>query len=105
MLLLWLNPIWTPRLATLQPMGRMPLTNYLMQSLVGTFIFYPFGLGLFQDIGPAAVVAAAFVIWALQCLLSAWWFRRHAFGPMEALWRALTYGHWPGKRARQPAAA
>jgi uncharacterized protein len=99
--LLTLNVRWGPRLALLQPMGRMPLTNYLMQSVIGTSIFYGHGLGYYERVGPATVMALAVLIYGTQCVYSAWWFRRWQFGPMEALWRALTYGAWPDMRVHE----
>jgi uncharacterized protein len=83
---------WGPRLRGLAPMGRMPLTNYLMQSLICTTIFAGYGLGYFNRVGPAAGLVLVAVIYTAQVLWSRWWFTRYAFGPMEWLWRALTYG-------------
>ena len=79
----------------LAPMGRMPLTNYLMQSLICTTIFNAYGFGFFGRIGPAGGFVLAFVIYALQVIWSRWYFTRFEFGPMEWLWRVLTYGHRP----------
>lgn len=85
-----------PRLATwLAPMGRMPLTNYLLQSVTCTLIFNAYGLGLFNRIGPAIGFVMALGLWTLQVLASQLWMRRFAFGPMEWLWRLLTYGTAP----------
>ena len=55
-----------------------------------------YGLGFFNRIGPAVGMLLAFVIYTLQVLWSRWWFTRFAYGPMEWLWRALTYGCWSG---------
>jgi uncharacterized protein len=102
--LLTLHQRWGPRLATLQAMGRMPLTNYLAQSVVGTLFFYGYGLGFYERVGPAAMMGLAIAFFAVQCLYSRWWFERFQFGPAEALWRALTYGRWPPMRAGATAA-
>jgi uncharacterized protein len=86
------KPDWAARLAPLAAAGRLALTNYLMQSLVATFIFYGYGLGLFNQVGAAAGFLLAIVIYALQLPLSVWWLRHFQIGPAEWLWRTLTYG-------------
>lgn len=83
---------WCRRLALLGAAGRMALTNYLLQSLVCTTIFYGYGLGLYGQVGAAAGIVLTVAIFALQILYSSWWLRRFRFGPMEWLWRTLTYG-------------
>lgn len=73
--------------------GRMALTNYLLQSSICILIFYGFGFG-FGQIGrwpPPAFYAFALGLYALQVAFSRWWLAHHAQGPMEALWRRLTY--------------
>jgi uncharacterized protein len=87
----------TPRgsrlLAPLALTGRMPLTNYLMQTLLCTTLFYGWGLGQWGRVGPAAGLGLAVLIYAgIQVPWSLWWLRRHERGPMEALWARLTYG-------------
>ena len=85
------SPAWAGRLAWLAPAGRMALTNYLMQSLVCTLIFYGYGLGYFEQLPRAWQVPFVFVLFAAQVFVSRWWLRRFRFGPMEWLWRSLTY--------------
>jgi uncharacterized protein len=70
----------------------MALSNYLFQSLVCTTLFYSYGLGLFGKVGPAAGLALSFAIYSVQVPLSVWWLRRFRFGPMEWVWRSMTYG-------------
>ena len=82
---------WRARLAPLAAVGRTALSNYLLQSLICTTIFYGYGLGLFATMGPAAGAALAVGIYAVQVVLSLWWLRRFQFGPIEWLWRSLTY--------------
>ena len=87
----------------LQPLasvGRMALTNYLLQSLICTSLCYNYGLGLYGDISPAAGVALTFAIFAVQIVLSNWWLRWYRFGPVEWLWRSLTYGRRQPMRIR-----
>lgn len=82
---------WRQRLSPLAAVGRMALSNYLFQSLICTTIFYSYGLGLYGKVGPAAGAALTIAIFAVQIPLSVWWLRRFRFGPMEWLWRSLTY--------------
>ena len=79
-------------LAVLAPAGRMALTNYLSQTLLGIAIFYGIGLGFFARLTPAEICGVAVAIFALQILWSRLWLARREQGPMEALWRRLTYG-------------
>ncbi len=90
-LLLVQNEIWRGRLLWLVPLGRMALTNYLLQSLICTTIFYSYGLGLFGTVGPARGALLAVAIYAVQVPVSIWWLQRFRFGPVEWLWRSLTY--------------
>jgi uncharacterized protein len=90
--LLWQNPAWQRRLMPFSYVGRMALTNYLMQSLICTTIFYSYGLGLYGRVGPLADLLLAFVIYGLQVPFSRWWLASHRYGPMEWVWRRLTYG-------------
>ncbi|GAB3875511.1 DUF418 domain-containing protein [Kibdelosporangium lantanae] len=75
--------------------GRMALTNYLCQSLVCVLLFTGVGFGLVGRLGPALVLLVALGIFLVQCLASAWWLRRHRYGPVEWLLRAVTYWRWP----------
>ena len=90
--LLWQRPGWRRLLRPLAAFGRLALTNYLGQSLVSTFLFYGWGLGLARRIPPAQALAIAAGILAVQILISNWWVRRLRFGPAEWIWRTLTYG-------------
>jgi uncharacterized protein len=87
-----------PVLRAVAPAGRMALTNYLMQSLVCTFIFYGYGLGYFERLPRAWQLPFAVALFALQVLLSRWWLARFRHGPMEWLWRAATWLRWPAMR-------
>lgn len=79
-------------LRTLAPVGRTAVSNYLFQSLLCTTIFYSYGLGLFGKVGPGLGLVLTAVVFALQLFLSGWWLRHFRFGPVEWLWRSLTYG-------------
>jgi uncharacterized membrane protein YeiB len=92
-LLLWLTPQRATRMPGLAAMGRMALTNYLMQSIVLGWVFYGYGFGLFGQLGPAAAAAIGVAIYVMQVYLSRWYLQRFRFGPFEWLWRSLSYGH------------
>jgi uncharacterized protein len=96
------RPAWKRRLTPLAATGRMALTNYLGQSLICTTIFYGYGYGLAGQVGAAAGTLLAIGVYTFQVLWSVWWFRRFRFGPMEWLWRSLTYGQV--QPLRRPAA-
>lgn len=78
-------------LALLAPAGRMALTHYLLQSVICSFIFYGYGLGLYGELERTAQVGIVLVVFAAQVAFSHWWLARFRFGPMEWLWRAGTY--------------
>jgi len=81
--------------ARLAAVGRMALTNYLMHSVICLFLFTGAGLALVGTLSRAEVYLVVFAIWAFQLLLSPWWLVRYKFGPVEWLWRGLTYGKFP----------
>ncbi|MFA6955926.1 MAG: DUF418 domain-containing protein [Thermoanaerobaculia bacterium] len=82
---------WRRRLAPFAAVGRMALSNYLMQSIVCTLIFYSYGFGLFGSVGPALLLVPTLLVYATQPVISEWWLDRFRFGPAEWLWRSLTY--------------
>ncbi|ULQ55485.1 DUF418 domain-containing protein [Flavihumibacter rivuli] len=88
----WIKHKDTSILRFLAPMGRMALTNYLMQTVLGISIFYGVGLGLGGNIGPSLYLPIGLLIYLFQVIFSNWWFSRFNFGPMEWIWRQLTYG-------------
>lgn len=73
------------------PVGRMALSNYLLQSLLGTLVFYGYGLGLVGKLDSTQQLAYIALLFAGQVWLSRWWLARFRFGPAEWLWRSLTY--------------
>ena len=92
---------WSAHLRWLAPAGRMALSNYLGQSLVCTLVFYGYGLGWFEQMGRAWQLVFAIALFAVQVLLSHCWLKYFRFGPMEWVWRAITYLQLPPLR-RQP---
>lgn len=80
----------------LSAVGRMALTNYLMQSLICAVIFTGLGFGLLGRFQRVELYGIVIVIWLFQLWLSPLWLSRFRFGPVEWLWRTLTYGKAPG---------
>ncbi|WP_343732969.1 DUF418 domain-containing protein [Duganella sp.] len=73
------------------PLGRMSLTSYVVQSIVGTSIYYGFGLGMYKYTGASFALVIGIVLALLQRQFSVWWLRRHPQGPLETLWHRLTW--------------
>ncbi|MDE5595548.1 MAG: DUF418 domain-containing protein [Muribaculaceae bacterium] len=73
------------------PYGRMSLTNYICQSIIGVTIFYHCGLGLYDKTGASACVIIAIIIVTLQSLFSCDWLKHHKQGPLEYIWKRLTW--------------
>jgi uncharacterized protein len=88
-------------LAPLGSVGRLALTVYLSQTVMFTTLFYGYGFGQAFQLGPAAVTAWAVLIFAGQVVACQWWLRRFRFGPVEWLWRSLTYLRWQPLRLRE----
>lgn len=92
-LLIWIVKLGVLRLATtlLANVGRMALTNYLLQTLLCTFFFYGHGLGNFGTIDYPGLFAVIAAVWTINIVFSAVWLRFFRFGPAEWAWRSLTY--------------
>jgi uncharacterized protein len=78
-------------LDNLAPVGRMSVTNYMLQSLIGAFLFYGYGVGLALKLGYTYSFLVGIVFITVQILWSKWWMKRYYYGPMEWLWRSLTW--------------
>lgn len=88
----------------LAAVGRMALTNYLSHSLVCLVLFTGAGFGLAGYFSRFEIYGFVLAIWLFQLWFSPWWLSRYRFGPVEWLWRALTYGQTtPNRRTRDPA--
>jgi uncharacterized protein len=92
-LLFWRQPT-RGLLPQLAPMGKMGLTTYLLQTVFGLTLFYGIGFGMLGHLGTAAAVAAGIAFFAVQIVISRWWMARFSMGPVEWLWRSLTYFTW-----------
>ena len=91
MALLLENNNWKTRLSFLAPIGRMGLTNYLLQAAIISIIIDAYGFDLNGKAGPAWRLLMALATFVLIVLLSRWWFKHFRIGPAEWLWRSLTY--------------
>ncbi|SEP82524.1 DUF418 domain-containing protein [Piscibacillus halophilus] len=80
----------------LSKVGKLSLTNYLMQSLLGIVIFYGFGLNLYGKLHAFTLITLAILLFSVQILFSHWYVKRFRFGPFEWIYRSLTY------RQKQP---
>ncbi|MGH6808288.1 MAG: DUF418 domain-containing protein, partial [Ensifer adhaerens] len=87
----------------LAPAGRTALSNYLLQSLICALIFHGYGLGLIGHVSPLETVSIALAIYGAQLVLSHWWMRRFAYGPLEWLLRFITI--WRAPQWRKLASA
>lgn len=73
------------------PFGKMSLTNYITQSVIGVSLFYGYGMGLYKYTGATACLIIAVVIFAVLLVFSRLWLRNHRQGPLEWLWKKLTW--------------
>lgn len=101
-LILWMiKSNWIESLrARLAAVGRMALTNYLMHSFFALLIFSGAGLGLIGKLSLVELYPIVLLIWIFQLALSPWWLERFYFGPVEWLWRWLTYLERPKMRRK-----
>lgn len=101
--LLWLlqsGPAGRRLGAVLEPAGRMALSNYLLQSLVGALVFTAYGWALVGQVAPLLVGLGVLVLYGAQLALSRHWMAAHAYGPVEWLLRAVTLWQRPAWRRR-----
>ncbi len=80
--------------------GRMAFSNYIGQTLLATLIFYGWGLGLYGRLNRLELLGVMILIWMLQLLVSAWWLARFRYGPLEWLWRTMSYWKWQPMRRK-----
>ena len=93
-ILLYRKNWWHKRLSFFAPYGRMALTNYILQTLIGTFLLFNWGLGYIGQIRSLYLFLIGIVLIILQTWFSKWWLDRYKFGPLEWLWRSGTYLKW-----------
>lgn len=89
--LLWQQVSCHKVLGGLVPYGKMSLTNYLTQSIIGSFIYFGYGLGLYKHLGVAASFGVGILLFVLQLAFCHWWLKNHKQGPFEGAWRKATW--------------
>jgi len=90
-ILLFYNVKFQPALDKLSPIGKMSLSNYILQSILGSFVYYGFGLGLYKYTGATYSLFIGIILAIAQGLFSSYWFKNHKRGPLESLWHKLTW--------------
>jgi uncharacterized protein len=88
--------------ASLAAVGRMAFTNYILQSILCTLFFFGYGLNYYAELDFYQLYVVVVAIWALQLIFSPLWLRHFYFGPLEWLWRSLTYWQRPPLRRTSP---
>lgn len=78
-------------LIKLIPFGKMSLTNYIMQSMIGAFIYYRYGLGLFEYTGATFCLLIGICLFLIQLSFCNWWLKSHRYGPLEFIWHKATW--------------
>lgn len=78
-------------LSIFSPYGKMSMSNYIMQSILGSIIYYGFGLGLYKYTGATYCLLIGFVLALIQGFFSTWWMKKHKQGPLESIWHKLTW--------------
>jgi len=73
------------------PFGKMSLSNYMMQSILGSMIYYGFGLGLYQYTGATYCLLIGIALAVFQWFFCNWWLKTHKHGPLEGIWHKLTW--------------
>ncbi|MBY0426812.1 MAG: DUF418 domain-containing protein, partial [Cytophagales bacterium] len=81
-------------LGYLAPMGRMSLTIYFIQSILCTPIYYGYGWGWYATCTQLESLLLGIGLLVLQMIFAHWWMNKFAYGPLEWLWRSITYGSW-----------
>ena len=90
--LLYQNKNFQKRVANFRFYGRMSLTNYVSQSIIGAIIYFPFALYLAPYCGYTVSLLIGFVVFFAQVMFCKWWFKSHKQGPLESLWHWWTWG-------------
>ena len=80
-----------PILNTFSPIGKMSLTNYIIQSIVGATIYYGFGLGMYKYTGATYCLLIGIILAIAQGYFSVYWIKNHKRGPLESLWHRMTW--------------
>jgi uncharacterized protein len=90
--LVWKSGALRSGVARLAAVGRMAFTCYILETLISTTVFYGHGFGLFGSVGRVGQIVTTVAVWTVLLAFAPWWLKRCRFGPLEWLWRTLTYG-------------
>lgn len=90
-ILLFYNVKCQSTLNKLSPIGKMSLSNYIIQSIIGSSIYYGFGLGMYRYTGSTYCLIIGIILAFAQGIFSTYWFKKHKRGPLESLWHKLTW--------------
>lgn len=88
---IYYNAKWKKILLPLKYVGRMALTNYIMQSFIGLILFSSIGFKLYETLSPSRALMTAILVFSFQVIFSKIWLKYYRFGPLEWVWRCLTY--------------
>ncbi|GGD38647.1 DUF418 domain-containing protein [Muriicola marianensis] len=92
---------WRKYLDVFKAYGRTALSNYVLQSILGTFFFYGWGLGYIGTLSNTYTFGAALLLIVLQIVISIWWMKRFHYGPLEWIWRTCTsFKSYPFRKPR-----
>jgi len=92
LIMLWSKTkVWVSLQQRLAAVGQMALTNYIMQTIIATTLFYGHGFGWFGSIDRFRLLFVVWGIWSIQLVVSPLWMKRFRYGPLEWLWRSLSY--------------
>lgn len=98
LLLAWKSGALGELAARLIAVGRTALSCYILTSLICTFVFYGHGLGMFGRVGRPGQLLVTAIVWTVLLVAAPLWLERFRFGPLEWIWRTLTYGERPQMR-------
>jgi uncharacterized protein len=99
-ILLYKSRYVQPLFRRLEAVGQMALTNYIMQSVICTLVFFGYGLNYYAELDFYQIYFIVLAIWALQLIISPLWLKFFFYGPLEWVWRSLTY--WRRQPLRRP---
>lgn len=88
---IWYKTQWRMLFSPLKYAGRMALTNYILQSIIGLFLFSSVGFRLYETFSPSIAFLSAILVFIFQVIMSRIWLKYFKFGPLEWVWRCLTY--------------
>lgn len=89
--LLFNNGFFNKLLNVFSPCGKMSLSNYILQSMLGSWIYYGYGLGLYKYTSSTYCIMIGIILAILQCGFSKWWMEKYKRGPLETLWHKATW--------------